>query len=176
MTEGLWQNISSNATVPQPTGPTLIDNGGCRCALQEELNTEAWRCIANPTTDIYSGQTGKWFFAANQSDSASLHDSPNSDSNPPNVTTSYDIEGVGQNAEFVVTPSFNETMDLGDVICTGKNDTNASAAFYKLVAISVTESLSPCWQPGIIALAIQNASDWNATGCNLGFLCKCASA
>ena len=169
------QRISSGVVEAQPIGPTLIDDGGCTCALQEQLSTEAWRCLANMTTNIYSGQTGKWFFALNQTDPASLLDLPNSDSNPPNVTTSYAIKDFGNKAQFVAITSSNEPADLGDVTCSGKNDTKASTAFYKYAASSGIESLSPCWQPGITPLTIQNASEWNATGCNLGFFCKCTS-
>lgn len=169
------QDNPSGETEAQLTGPTLIDDGGCTCALQEQLSTEAWRCLANTTTNIYSGQTGKWFFAINQTNPASLRDSPNSDSNPPNVTTSYAIQGYGKKAEFVAITSSNEPADLGDVTCSGKNDTKASSAFYRFATTSRVESLSPCWQPGIVPLTIQNASEWNATGCNLGFFCKCGS-
>lgn len=176
MIEAVSQNVSESVAQSQPTGPTLIDDRGCRCALQKELSTEAWRCVANTTTDIYLGQTERWFFAVNQTNSASLHDLPNSDSNPPNVSTSYFIESNGQNGQFVETNSSEETTNLGDVICSGRNDTNASSAFYRYVATSITESSSPCWQPGIIPLTIQNASEWKATGCSLGFLCKCAGA
>lgn len=167
--------FSLGVTEAQPKGPIFADEGGCRCALQEALAKESWRCIANTTSNIYSGQTGKWFFAVNQASPASLQEPKNSDSNPPDVGTSYVIEGEGQNAEFVVITSKNETTDLGDMICSGKNDTEASSTLYKYLAASTSESLYPCWQPGTTPLIIQNASEWNATGCNLGFLCKCAS-
>ena len=167
--------IPQNSSAFQPQGPNFIDEEGCRCALQEELGTEAWRCTTN-MTNVYSGQTGKWFFAVNQNNPASLHDSPNSDSNPPNVTSSYFIEGEGRAAGFVViTTPFDEDTDPEDAKCSGKNDTEASANFYRLLASSTTMSSSPCWQPGVFPLAIQNASSWNATGCLPGFFCKCAS-
>ena len=173
--DGLPQDTSSSMMDIQPKGPTLIDDGGCRCALQEELDTEAWRCIANMTDNIYSGQMGKWFFAVHKTDRNSLKDSPNSNRNPPNLTRPYIIKGNGQDAEFAgITPS-DEAADLEDATCSGRNDTKASSAFYKYIAISLVESSSPCWQPGIIPLTIQNASEWNATGCNRGFLCKYAS-
>lgn len=165
-------DFPSGLTNIQPKGPLFADDGGCRCALQEALDRESWRCIANTTIDIYSGQTGKWFFAVNQTNPASLHDLPNSDTNPPNVGTSYFVQGQGQSAEFVVVTLKNETTDLEDMTCSGKNDTKASSALYEYLAVSETDSLSPCWQPGTIALILQNASEWNATGCNLGFLCK----
>lgn len=69
----------------EPTGPYFIDTGGCRCALQTEVNKEAWRCISNTTQDIYQGDSGKWFFAVNQSDSASLTAPANSSTNPPDL-------------------------------------------------------------------------------------------
>ena len=173
--DGLSQNTSSNMMEIQPKGPTLIDDGGCRCALQEELDTEAWRCIANTTDNIYSGHTGKWFFAVNKANRNSLKDSPNSDINPPNLTRSYIIKGNGQDTEFAVNTPSDEATDIQDATCSGRNDTKASSAFYRYIATSLVESSSPCWQPGVIPLTIQNASEWNATGCNLGFLCKYAS-
>lgn len=154
-----------------PQGPLFIDDGGCICALQEELGKEAWRCVANSTT-IYFGQTGKWFFAVNQSNPASLRELPNSASNPPNLATSYIIQGEGQNEGFVDSSLENEDTDLEDLTCSGENDTEASTTLYRYLAASATLSLSPCWQPGTIALIIQNASEWNATGCNLGFFCE----
>lgn len=169
--DGLSQNISS--TIPK--GPTLIDDAGCRCALQEELDTEAWRCILYPFDNIYSGQDGKWFFAVNKTNRHSLNDSPNSDKNPPNLTRSYIIKENGRDREFaVVTPS-DEYADSDVATCSGRNDTEASSAFYRYIAATLVHSLSPCWQPGVLPLAIQNASEWNATGCNIGFLCKYAS-
>ena len=173
--DGLSQNISSNLMDIQPKGPTLIDDEECKCALQEELDTEAWRCIANVNDNIYSGQTGKWFFAVNKTNRNSLKDSPNSDINPPDLTRPYIIKGNGQDAEFaVITPS-DEAADLEDATCSGRNNTALSSTFYRIIAISLLESSSPCWQPDIKPVTIQNASEWNATGCNRGFLCKYAS-
>ena len=169
-------DFASGVTETQPTGPLFADDKGCRCALQEELGKESWRCIANTTSNIYSGQSGKWLFAVNQSNTASLHKPINSDSNPPNVGTLYVIEDAGPNAKFALSTPQNEISDLEDMSCSGRNDTEASSTLYKLMAVSITESLSPCWQPGITPLMVQNASQWNATGCNLGFLCKCASS
>ena len=170
--DGLFQNTSSSLLELLPKGPTLIDDDGCRCALQEELHTEAWRCIADLTDNIYSGQTGKWFFAVNKTNRNSLKDSPNSDKNPPNLTRPYIIKGNGQDAKFAVIAPSDEAADLEDASCSGRNDTQWSSTFYRLIAISLVESSSPCWQPGIIPLTIQNASEWNTTGCNRGFLCK----
>lgn len=179
-------NFSSGATGNQPHGPIFADDEDCMCALQEALGKDSWRCVANETSNIYSGQTGKWFLAVNQSNPASLQESPNSDSNPPDVDTSYVIKGEGQNAKFQKITSQNRTAELdeitspngtaelGDMACSGKNDTEASSALYKYLAVSMTESLEPCWQMGITPLILQNASSWNAMGCNLGFFCMSA--
>ena len=175
MAPGGIDDFSSDITETQPTGPLFADDGQCRCALQEALNTEAWRCIANATSNIYTGQTGKWFLAANQTNPKSLQEPANSGNNPPDIGTSYIIEGEGQDAKFVVVTPQNQGMDLGDITCSGKNDTRASSALYRFLAAATIDSLSPCWQPGITPLLLQNASDWNATGCNLGFLCECIS-
>ena len=171
---GLSHNISLSELEDLPIGPTFIDDEECICTLQEKLNIEVWRCIDSPIDNI-SEWTGKWFFAVNQTDSVSLRDPLNSDRNPPNLTTSYVIEGDGQNAKFALITSSDNTTDFDDSTCSGKKDTKASSVYYRYAAIPAVSSLIPCWQPGIIALMIQNASEWNATGCNLGFFCKCFS-
>ena len=176
MAPGGSDDLALVVTELQSIGPLFADDRGCRCALQEELGKESWRCIANVTSNIYSGQSGKWLFAVNQSNTASLHEPINSDSNPPDVGSQYIIDDAEKNATFVQSKPQNEVSDLPDMICSGINDTEASSTLYKLIAVSMTESLSPCWQPGILPLIMQNASQWNATGCNLGFLCKCASS
>ena len=168
-------HFSSNLTQLAPQGPLFIDDEKCTCALQEEIGKEAWRCIANSTANIYSGQTGKWFFALNQSNPESLRALPNSASNPPDVATSYIIQSEGQNEKFEEITRENQPPDPDDQDCSGKNDTEASANLYRFLVVSATDSASPCWQPGTIALSIQNASEWNATGCNLGFLCELSS-
>ena len=159
------QNTSTAVNQILPLGPIFVDEDACLCALLQELETEAWKCTRNMTNDVYSGQTGMWFFATNQTDPASLHAPPNSDRNPPNVTTSYFIDGEGQDAKFV---AFNEDF------CSGVNDTEASSDLYELIPTSIMASTYLCWQPDAIGFVIQDASGWNATGCNLGFLCKCA--
>lgn len=181
--EVLPQNFSLDTITTQPVGPIFIDDEECTCALQEALGTEAWRCVTNSTSEVYSGQTGKWFFAINQTDIASLRDSPNSDSNPPNTSMSYVIEGEGRNAKFkemnsssITTDSSNITTDLGYVRCSGNNNTEDSSDFYRVMAMPSVMAFSvPCWQPGVIPLVMQNQSAWNATGCNLGFFCNCAN-
>ena len=162
----------------QAKGPVFIDDEECKCALQEKLDANAWRCVADLTRNIYSGQKGKWFFAVNQTSHGSLKDSPNSDNNPPNLTRSYIIKGNQQDMEFaVITPS-DEAAHLEDGNCTATNDTQASSVLYQYIGIatSLMNMSSACWQPGNTPLTIQNASEWNATGCNLGFLCKYASS
>ena len=177
LAEGLPTNMSSIMMLGQAKGPILIDGEECRCALQEELDIKAWRCIADLTHDIYSGQRGKWFFAVDQTSQSSLNDPPNSDTNPPNLTRSYIIKGNGQDMEFAILTPSDKVADLEDGNCTGSNDTEASSALYLYIALatSLVNSSTPCWQPWNIPLTIQNASEWNATGCNLGFLCKYAS-
>lgn len=154
----------------QSFGPLFADDEECMCALQFELGKEAWRCLANFTSNIYSGQTGKWFFAVNQANPASLQKPINSDSNPPDVGTAYVIQGDGHNGEFVDITHEKPSIALGDMTCSGNNDTEVSSALYK--HLPAARYLSACWQPGTTPLIIQNASEWNATGCNLGFLCK----
>ena len=173
------RNSSSNDTDtlvdPGSLGPTFMDQTGCRCTLQETLGKEAWGChYLFDFSDLFSvpteaTQTGMvvWFFATNQSDPVSLQDLPNSNRNPPDITTSYIIQG----GEFVKSPSLDGPF-LDDLTCSGKNDTKSSADYYRILATASVSSASECWQPGTVALKIQNVTQWNATGCSLGFLCK----
>ncbi len=178
-TEGVPQNLSSNDTDilddPGSLGPTFMDETECRCTLQEKLGKEAWGCyqiwvfsdlFSVPTEATQTGQ-GIWFFATNQSDPVSLQELPNSNRNPPDITTSYIIQG----GEFVKRTSLDDVF-LDDSTCSGKNDTKSSADYYKMLATASVSSASECWQPGTVALKIQNVTQWNATGCSLGFLCK----
>lgn len=51
--------------------PTFIDTAACQCALRpiaeqgviDLENTQAWRCIADHTQDIYKGLSGTWYFS-----------------------------------------------------------------------------------------------------------------
>lgn len=160
--------FSSGLMTNRPKGPFFIDTGSCACALQEELDKKAWRCRVSATDGMYEGQDGKWFYAVNQKSSASLEDSMNSDSNPPNQETAYEIgddrwsripdEGAPENDE--------------DASCTGRNATEASSTFYTKLSDLESGGDNPCWQPGTLPLVIQDATSWNATGCKLGFFCK----
>jgi len=160
--------FSSTLIANQPKGPFFIDTGGCGCALQEQLDKAAWRCLANATESMYQGQDGKWFYAANQENAASLKQPENSDSNPPDTGTAYEI----QNNQWSSFPHDGGPVHAQDVSCTGHNATQASETFYKDMATLVSGQDDPCWQPGTLPLVIQNATEWNATGCNLGFFCE----
>ena len=118
---GIPQNFSSEMA-DDPVGPVFVDDEGCVCALQEALETEAWRCTYSEAT--YGGQAGKWFFAMEQNNPESLHAPMNLDSNPAIVNQSYTIVGEGQDATFRnITSPFNETTDAIDEACSGRNDT-----------------------------------------------------
>jgi len=155
---------------PELPGPYFIDTGGCRCALEIEINKEAWRCISNTTQDIYAGNSGKWFYAVCQSDSGSLNEPANSDTNPPDLSTQYEVQN-GQIEQFP-NPAKGDP-ELQNVVCNGNNDTQASTKFYQNVANVVLGRDLPCWQPGAVPLNLQNASEWNAMGCHHGFFCEC---
>ena len=184
------QLFAETLQASEPKGPFFVDTGACRCALQEELSGEAWRCIGNATEDLYSGEAGKWFWAL-ENNTSSLKDPVYSDSNPPNTTTGYiDLNGhfvplianttsnedsiTGSNnlpADDSIMPS-NTTTFAQDQQCTGKNDTQASMQFYQeLRAIELGKDL-PCWMPGTVPVVIQNSTSWKSSGCNLGFLCE----
>ena len=160
------QLFASNLAASEPNGPFFIDTGGCICALEEKLSEDAWRCMGNATEGLYSGDSGIWFYASNKDKSSSLKGPPNSDSNPPDTSTQYMI----LDNQF---ESFAETATSGaqDLICTSNNDTLDSGQFYQEVAAAKSGQL-PCWQPGTLPVVIQTPSQWDVTGCNLGFLCK----
>ncbi len=172
-TESVSQNFSSNdidsLDDPGSLGPTFIDETECRCHLQEALGKEAWRCSHIDETDPFS--VGIWFFAINQSDPVSLQDLPNSNRNPPNMSTSFIIDDKEGDLKFMKLTSLSDPP-LDNSTCTGKNDTKSSSDYYRMLAPALVSSGSECWQPGTVALVIQNVTQWNATGCSLGFLCK----
>ena len=101
--------IAANLNASEPKGPTFLDTGGCRCALQEQLEKDAWRCVANITGDVYTGQTGQWFYAGNQTDPDSLKDPTNSDSNPPDTDTAYEIQN-NQFQPYIATPAASSSF------------------------------------------------------------------
>lgn len=155
----------------KPKGPFFIDTGGCECALQERLSTEAWRCLADIPENVYEGQDGKWFYPVNPNDTDSLTEPANSDSNPPDVAQAYEIK----DDEWWSFPDDEEdgvTGSVPDGTCTGYNQTTASAKFYNQSAAILSGEDYPCWQPATAPLVIQTPSEWNTTGCKLGFFCE----
>lgn len=181
------QLFAETLQASEPTGPFFVDTGACRCALQEELSGEAWRCVGNVTEDMYFGQAGKWFWAL-ENNTSSLRDPVYSDSNPPNITTAY----INLNSQFVpliANTTSDEVSTTGSNIapvddsnntaafaqnqqCTGKNDTQASMQFYQGLRAVNSEEYLPCWMPGTIPVVIQNSTSWKSSGCNLGFWCE----
>lgn len=165
--------FQSSLAAGLPTGPFFIDDHSCRCALQDALDKEAWRCIHNVTVNIYRGQTGKWFFASEQNNSKSLEEPPASNNNPPDTSTPYAIvTSDNQTRGFQTFADATGSNDAQDAVCSGKNDTRVSAQFYKELATFRSGALTPCWQPGAIPLVLQTPAQWNQTGCALGFYCK----
>ena len=185
------QLFAETLQASEPPGPFFVDTGACRCALQEELSGEAWRCVGNGTENLYSGQAGKWFWAR-ENKTSSLRDPVYSDSNPPNTTTAY----INLNGQFVPFPAnttsngdsstgtnlvpvedgtaaSNITSSAQDQQCTGNNDTQASMQFYQGLRAVNSEEYLPCWMPGTVPVLIQNSTSWKSSGCNLGFWCEC---
>ena len=184
------QLFAETLNASEPTGPFFVDTGACRCALQEELSGEAWRCVGNGTEDLYSGQAGKWFWAL-ENNTFSLRDPVYSDSNPPNTTTAY----INLNGQFVPVPAkttsngdpttsptilpVDDRIAASNIItfaqdqqCTGKNDTQASMQFYQGLRVVMSEEDLQCWMPGTIPVLLQNSTSWKSSGCNLGFWCE----
>lgn len=163
--------FSSTLEANKPRGPVFVDDGGCLCALQERLDEEAWRCLANTPDNLYDGQDGKWFYAIDQSNTASLTEPANSDSNPPDTDKAYEIKD-GQWWKFPEHGEDGVPENVQDTECTGFNQTQASTKFYNQTDALLSGQDSPCWQPGTAPLVIQTASEWNTTGCKLGFFCE----
>lgn len=157
--------FSSGLMANRPEGPFFIDTGSCGCALREELDKAAWRCLVSATDGMYEGQDGKWFYAVSQNNKASLKDPINSDSNPPDPSTEYEI----RDDRWSRIPDDGTPEDDG---CTGQNATEASSTFYAKLSGLKSGKDNPCWQPGTLPLVIQDATQWNATGCKLGFFCE----
>lgn len=184
------QLFAETLQASEPTGPFFVDTGACRCALQEELSGDAWRCVGNGTEDLYSGQAGKWFWAR-ENNTSSLRDPLYSDSNPPNTITAY-INLNGQLVPFPANTTSNGDSSAGpnlvpvedktaasnvtsfaqDQRCTGNNDTQASMQFYQGLRAVNSEEYLPCWMPGTVPVLIQNSTSWKSSGCNLGFWCE----
>ena len=163
--------FSSSLKANKPKGPVFVDDGGCLCALQNQLHTDAWRCLANTPENLYDGQDGKWFYAVDQSNPDSVTEPENSDSNPPDLSSAYEIK----NGQWYMFPDDGDDGvpdNVQDITCSGNNQTQASAKFYNQTNALLSGQDYPCFQPGTAPLVIQTASEWNKTGCKLGFYCE----
>ncbi|KAL6719027.1 hypothetical protein ACLMJK_003262 [Lecanora helva] len=158
-----------------PEGPVFLDSQACVCALRSPSDSDdvAWRCLGNSTSDIYTGDSGKWFAATNKRSTAS--NLPIDDtSNPPDT-----------NNALITTPNSSSLVPLGSVnpnplsvfdgACTGINRTRFSTSYYRAVqeikANQTPVDAAPCWRKGAVPVQIQNVSSWQATGCFSGFFC-----
>jgi len=109
-----------------------------------------------------------------QSDSGSFNQPANSNINPPDLDNPYMVLN-GQFETFPDTPTNSTKRDseVQHVNCLGTNDTEALSKVYQKLAGVVSGQDLPCCQPGAVPLVLQDASEWNATGCQLGFFYKC---
>ena len=166
----------------QPTGPVFVDTASCRCALQPTPGTapndpnssEAWRCIGDSTEDMYSGNSGKWFPPQDEGLNGSLDDTDVWGGDPPDTTEPYVAEKNGAATSYTpLNSTDSSSLSLQDQACTGKNDTQQSEQYYtSLNGDPLSSDARPCLLPGASPIAIQNATSWNQTGCNLGFFCQ----
>lgn len=164
----------------QPRGPTFIDTGNCRCALQEYQGSQsAWRCIGNRTDDIYAGSTGKWFYIKEPDKGASYAMTTlpiDSARYPPdNSTAQWGTGATGDISMQTWDGSNNSTVNIYDQACSGSNDTDLTQfmLYNPLKDIAAGHppiSATGCKIPNA-PFSISNTSYWVDHGCAPGFYC-----
>lgn len=165
------------AQIQDPKGPTFIDSGACRCALENYHGGQsAWRCIGNRTQDIYDGSTGKWFELKDKDAGVPLHQLPVQDNEfPPDNTTTF--WGTGDTSDITLQEwdgSNNSTVNKYDQACSGTNDTDQTTLFYKTLD-QIRHNEAPTAASGCLTgnmpYPISNDSIWESQGCPPGFYC-----
>lgn len=160
-------------------GPTFLDDNACLCALRstpDSLDSYAWRCIGNHSTDIYVGNSGKWFGAANaQPGGQNVTQLPMyDDSDKPNVDqvlvaqqghVDGDNATVPDPAPLVPSNAPNaNSLNVYDSACSGRNSSDYSTAYYKtsdeLNASQVPVDGAPCYRLGALPVQIVNVTEW----------------
>jgi len=124
--------------------------------------------VGNQTQGVYQTTDGKWFNSVrggSRSKGLPVNDASNG---PDDQPLAFD----SATGAFV-----NNFDNLGpyEKICTGKNQSTFSTAFYRTAeAIQNDQPVldgAPCFQQGAVPLTIQNLTSWEQNGCNEGFLC-----
>ena len=163
----------------RPSGPFFIDTESCQCALQPANQTavesgsalQGWRCIGDPNSDVYTGESGKWFLPIDQNDDYSndINGGP-----PPNLQTTYIINNATHELE-PLKEDLEDQLSILDQVCSGQRDTEQTSIFYDQLQ-QVEDGNVPVPPPICLAgtqpVQLQNASTFAEKGCNLGFFCK----
>lgn len=174
----------SGAPIPSqtPDGPFFVDTASCQCALQpthsikvrKDQPHEVWRCIGDTNGDAYVGDNGKWFFPINPVPDGPVDVSKPIEwgDNPPDSKAPYIVD----NSRFQPLEANNSSqLSLVDKACTGENSTEQSAQYYSAIKDVEAGRTPPngalCYS-GMQPFPLQNATEWNNDGCNLGFFCK----
>ena len=171
-------------------GPFYIDTESCRCALQlfnqtavhldAQESEEAWRCIGDSNEDIYSGENGRWFLPQHTAkfadgDINDISQPSNWAGNPPDIQTTYIVDNTTHELQ-PLDDTDQAQLSVFDTLCSGKNSSDQSTRYYNSVkqieAGQPPTDASTCLA-GTSPIELQNASTWQAHGCNLGFFCKC---
>ena len=162
-----------------PTGPFFIDTESCQCALRPANQTaveprrspQGWRCIGDPNSDVYIGESGKWFlpFDHNGDTSNDISAGPQ-----PDLQTTYIINNATQELE-PLSEDPEDQLSILDQVCSGQKDDEQSTIFYDQVT-QIEAGTPPVPPPiclaGTTPVQLQNASAFAEKGCNLGFFCK----
>ena len=162
-----------------PTGPFFIDTESCQCALRPANQTavgsrrsqQVWRCVGDPNTDVYTGESGKWFLPIDQDGDPSddIDAGP-----PPNLQTTYIINNATQELE-PLNEDLEDQLSILDQVCSGQRDTEQSSIFYdqlQQIEAGNVPVPPPICLAGTEPVQLQNASTFAKKGCNLGFFCE----
>ena len=135
------RHLTHHRSFKQPAIPSFIDTSACICGLLTQESTsdvngeviEMWRCEANLSESIADGSHGKWFNTSEPSQELSgLGEPRNWGDNPPDLSAVYVlVKGSDGSATYQPLNSSDGSWLVGnDTRCSGRNDTEASGAFY----------------------------------------------
>ena len=155
-------------------GPVFLDNQACVCALRSAPGSSvAWRCLGNATSDIYVGESGKWYAPTNKGGDHS--NAPIDDASNPPKTDEALLSDPKSDALVPLASVNPNPLTVYDNACTGINETLFSTAYYRaskeVAANQPPVDAAPCWRKGAFPVQIQNVTSWQKTGCYSGFFC-----
>ncbi|KAL9602335.1 MAG: hypothetical protein Q9219_001901 [cf. Caloplaca sp. 3 TL-2023] len=167
------------------TREEFFDTASCRCALRQiaerrsigSENTQAWRCTADLTQDIYHGLSGKWYFPKSKT---------NKRTRRPDTTTWFTAK---------LTDDQSPDLRFLDPALLSPRDEQCTAVMRDQERPRIVENENPllvqrdapdpgseasansdrpstCMGgPRAVAVPIQDADSWQNQGCLPGFLC-----